>query len=191
MKIVSVSNDAVFHENIRKSINFDVRLDEDGLSDFEFGADDIVLFDTDELEDLLHLVLLRARVFCVTKSHEDLKGYKLLKKGARGYGKSEYIPSALSVMKKNQVWIYPELMSFIIQNSTIPTFSNSENPEKKLSKKELEVAKLISQGLSNQEISDSLNISLRTVKAHVSSSFVKLNLKDRVALAMLVKEYFG
>jgi DNA-binding CsgD family transcriptional regulator len=48
-----------------------------------------------------------------------------------------------------------------------------------ISKRELEVLELISQGNSNQEIADKLFISLNTVKTHTSSLFVKLDAKRR------------
>jgi DNA-binding CsgD family transcriptional regulator len=48
-----------------------------------------------------------------------------------------------------------------------------------LSKRELEVLTLMSQGLSNAEIAERLFISLSTVKAHASSLFVKLDVKSR------------
>ena len=48
-----------------------------------------------------------------------------------------------------------------------------------LSKREMEVLKILAQGLSNQEIADQLFISLKTVKTHVSNIFNKLEVNDR------------
>lgn len=48
-----------------------------------------------------------------------------------------------------------------------------------LSARELEVLRLMAQGLSNQEIADRLFISVPTVKSHSSSLFVKLDVKRR------------
>lgn len=48
-----------------------------------------------------------------------------------------------------------------------------------LSKRELEVLKVLATGLSNQEIADELFISLKTVKTHVSNIFNKLEVSDR------------
>ena len=48
-----------------------------------------------------------------------------------------------------------------------------------LSKREMEVLKILAQGFSNQEIADQLFISLKTVKTHVSNIFNKLEVNDR------------
>jgi len=54
---------------------------------------------------------------------------------------------------------------------------------KKLSEREIEVAKLIAMGDSNKVIARKLNITERTVKSHVSTIFTKLDVKDRLKLA--------
>lgn len=50
-----------------------------------------------------------------------------------------------------------------------------------LTKREMEVLRLVVQGASNQEIADTLYISLRTVKAHMTNIFTKLDLTSRSA----------
>ncbi|OFX27723.1 MAG: hypothetical protein A2033_02990 [Bacteroidetes bacterium GWA2_31_9] len=51
-----------------------------------------------------------------------------------------------------------------------------------LTKRELEIVKLIVKDKSNQEIADNLNISLRTVETHRRNIMQKLNVKTVVAL---------
>jgi len=55
-----------------------------------------------------------------------------------------------------------------------------------ISKRESEIVELICKGMSNQEISDSLYISLQTVKDHVHRIFTKTGVKNRVQLTNLV-----
>ncbi len=56
-----------------------------------------------------------------------------------------------------------------------------------ISKREREVIQLICKGLSNQEISDTLFISLQTVKDHTHRIFVKTGIKNRVQLTNLIR----
>lgn len=61
--------------------------------------------------------------------------------------------------------------AFTIDNLQVETLG--------LSKRELEVLQLMSQGLSNQEIADRLFVSLNTVKTHSSNLFIKLDVRRR------------
>ena len=56
-----------------------------------------------------------------------------------------------------------------------------------ISKREKEVIQLICKGLSNQEISDALFISLQTVKDHTHRIFTKTGVKNRVQLTNLIR----
>ncbi|MFQ6538494.1 MULTISPECIES: helix-turn-helix domain-containing protein [Aphanothece] len=57
-----------------------------------------------------------------------------------------------------------------------------EPPERHLSEREIEIIGLVAEGLTNQEIAESLTISKRTVDNHVSNIFTKTGAKNRVAL---------
>ncbi len=57
-------------------------------------------------------------------------------------------------------------------------------PHSDLTKRELEVLKLIGNGKSNQEIADTLFIGIKTVKTHVSNILAKLDVADRTQAAI-------
>jgi len=57
-----------------------------------------------------------------------------------------------------------------------------------ISKRESEIVSLICKGMTNQQISDSLFISLQTVKDHVHRIFLKTGVKNRVQLSNLLEE---
>jgi LuxR family transcriptional regulator, maltose regulon positive regulatory protein len=57
-----------------------------------------------------------------------------------------------------------------------------------LSQRELEVLRLVAEGLSNQQIADRLTVSLNTAKTHVHRLFEKLNTKDRLQSVSRAKE---
>ncbi len=70
-----------------------------------------------------------------------------------------------------------------------PILSNSDAATKLgISKRELEVLQLISEGLSNQEIADRLFLSLNTVKTHSSNLFLKLDVKRRTQAIQKAKD---
>ncbi|AEE49319.1 response regulator transcription factor [Haliscomenobacter hydrossis] len=57
-----------------------------------------------------------------------------------------------------------------------------------LSKREYEVLTLIAQGYSNQEIAETLFVSLNTIKTHSSNVFLKLDVKRRTQAVQKAKE---
>jgi DNA-binding CsgD family transcriptional regulator len=59
--------------------------------------------------------------------------------------------------------------------------------ENDISKRECDVIRLICRGLSNQEISDTLFISLQTVKDHTHRIFVKTGVRNRVQLSNMIR----
>ena len=76
-----------------------------------------------------------------------------------------------------------------IQSSLIPYLKMSLDKKKQkqpddLTRREVEVLKLLARGLFNKEIADTLSISEKTVKNHVSSIFKKINVSDRTQAAV-------
>jgi len=72
-----------------------------------------------------------------------------------------------------------------------PEFIFDENALRRLgiSKREHEVLELIAQGLSNQQIADTLFVSLNTIKTHTSNLFLKLNVSRRTQAIQKGKEF--
>ena len=80
-----------------------------------------------------------------------------------------------------------ELQNYLLQikklktsNSKDPSFSNKELKEFELSKREIEVLKHISNGLSNAQIAEKMFVSNNTIKTHISHIYTKLDVKNRV-----------
>jgi DNA-binding NarL/FixJ family response regulator len=126
---------------------------------------------------------------------EDIPSYKngkqLLPLGIKGYGNTRMaktpLNQAIEIIKSGNVWLYPEFMQELIKDVT-PTLKHETNTDiSSLTKKELEVAKLVANGLSNQEIAEKLSISPATIKVHLRSIFSKLHVKDRLSLALHIK----
>ncbi len=154
----------------------------------------IVLLDILTLPDALDKMLQNPylKIFALTGSPQHHEGIILLKKGVRGYGNSflssQNLVQAVEMIKNGHVWLYPELMQhLILQSNPAPVTADQEALLQDLTAKERETAMHVSQGLSNKEIGLTMHITERTVKAHLSTIYQKLQIKDRLALALFIK----
>lgn len=115
---------------------------------------------------------------------------KLLRLGAYGYGnaimRDHFIVAALGAIKENMIWLYPEFTSELIKGIA-PSEKKDESSLELLSKREKDVALLLKDGHTYKEIGEKLQITPRTVKAHTQSIYTKLQVKDRLALALLLR----
>ncbi len=117
---------------------------------------------------------------------------RLLQRGVRGYGNRhmhpENLKQAVSAVRAGQVWMPPAIISRMITTvSPVETDREAQARLDQLSKREAEVARWVAKGLSNKELADKLHISVRTVKAHLTSIFSKTGFRDRLELAIKMK----
>ena len=91
----------------------------------------------------------------------------------------EYIKLILTESRKF-ARMYPKYLSKKIY---------SEDEKIKLTKSEKEIINLISNGMSNSEISEYLNIKIDTVKFHTNNIYSKLNVKNRTMAISVAKEF--
>ena len=115
------------------------------------------------------------------------------KAGARGYLLKDAAPETLFQAVRNVhgggIWIdrglprSGDFAAIAAQSSADPPGDEADGIQS-LTRRELEVLKLLAEGLSNDEIAASTFISERTVKAHVTSIFSKLKVNNRVKAAL-------
>jgi len=127
------------------------------------------------------------------KSPALATGKMLIKNGVRGYGNSrmlvKHFNNLLETVLNDKTWTYPELTAALIKSTKKSALNTEANEliDSRLSAKEKEVLILILEGLTNDTIGHELNITTRTVKAHISSIFSKLHVNDRISLVLLLK----
>lgn len=87
------------------------------------------------------------------------------------------------------IWLGAELMQQMVQRIAQQPTATDIHAEKLalLTAKEKQVAESVAQGLTNKEVAKQLDISDRTVKAHLTAVFEKLQVRDRIHLALLLK----
>lgn len=120
----------------------------------------------------------------------EAEAFSLLSAGLQGYCHVEAVPEQLreiaQVVERGGLWMPPELLRrFLALSSRVVPTAAPEVPElDNLTSRELMVAEQVARGASNREIAEALDITERTVKAHLSAIFEKLAVRDRVQLAL-------
>jgi len=154
--------------------------------------DSIIMFHLQEnnLSVLQELSKYNNKIMVFSGHPSFEEGYKLLPLGIKAYANSlilgQTLKEIIEVVERGDAWLYPEFINQMIMNVAGMPTRNNEDILKKLSERETQIALYVSQGLSNKIIAQNADITERTVKAHLSSIFQKLQIKDRLALALLI-----
>ncbi len=129
----------------------------------------------------------RTQVVVLTSYHEDEHIFPAIRAGALSYVLKDIGPEELAdVVRKaaqGEAVLHPRVAARLIQEVQGKR-GVALNPFTELSDREMEVIKLIADGLSNAEIAEQLVISEKTVKGHVSNILGKLHLADRTQAAV-------
>ena len=129
----------------------------------------------------------RTQVVVLTSYHEDIHIFPALKAGAISYilkdMKMDKLVDALHRAMEGEVTLHPRVAARVLQNLRGEDGEASQLYTD-LTERELEVLKLIANGLSNNQIAETLVISENTVKGHVSNILSKLHLADRTQVAV-------
>jgi NarL family two-component system response regulator LiaR len=150
---------------------------------------DLIMPDMDGVEATRRLkqVSPRSQVVVLTSYHEDEHIFPALKAGALSYLlkdlSSEELASAIRKAAVGDAVLHPRVAARVIKELQGPR-AEKVNPFTELSERELEVLKLIADGMSNAEIAAKLFLSEKTVKGHVSNILSKLQLVDRTQAAV-------
>ena len=134
-------------------------------------------------------------VVILSDTPNDAEALAALSAQARGYCNShagaEVLAKVASVVTQGGLWIGETLMHRILSvQHLIPVPPAAAQPDwrAKLTAREAEVAALAGAGARYKEIARELLITERTVKAHMGAILDKLDLRDRLQLALLVGE---
>ncbi len=129
-----------------------------------------------------------ARILVLTSFAEVDKIIPSIKLGALGYVIKNSNPKdlirAIRDVAYGAVYIAPEIsrqLSHALSQNSAPFFQPLVET---LSPREIEILKLVAQGLTNEQIGNQLFISSRTVGVHVTNILEKLNLSNRTQAAL-------
>lgn len=127
-----------------------------------------------------------SRILVLTSFADDKRVYQAVKSGALGYlmkdTSSKQLVEAIQQVKRGEPSLQPDLALKVIRELNRPTKLAPDLES--LTEREVEVLHLLAQGLANQDISEQLCISERTVTKHVSHILEKLDLDNRTQAAL-------
>ena len=128
----------------------------------------------------------KVKVLVLTVHNETEYLMKAVDIGINGYvlkdSESAELKKAIRAIMDGETYIQPSLIPALIAKR----LERNEDEEKidSLTRRELEVLKLLAIGMYNKEVAEKLEISERTVKNHVSNIFKKLEVTDRTQAAV-------
>ncbi len=127
-----------------------------------------------------------AHILVLTSFAEDEKVFPAIKAGALGYLLKDSSPRELLLAIQNvyrgEASLHPAIARKLMRElNQPPPLPPTTDP---LTEREVEVLRLVAQGLSNDEIAEKLVVSERTVRTHVSHILDKLHLANRTQMAL-------
>lgn len=206
-KIIIVDDHQLFREGVKRILDFEdtfeVVAEGDDGSDvvnlYNSNLPDVVLMDINMpgkngVEATADLIADHPDAKVIMLSIHDDESYvtHALKSGALGYMLKEMdadeIVEAIKVVAKGGSYLHPKVTKNLVaefrrlsEHENKGSFHQTEirRPFHLLTKRECEVLQLLTDGQSNRTIGESLYISEKTVKNHVSSILQKMNVNDR------------
>lgn len=168
---------------------------EEAVALCESHAPDVVLLDLVmpgiggvEAARRIKQVSPRTQVIVLTSYHEDEHILPAIRAGALSYLLKDIAPEelveAIRKAARGEATLSSRVATLLMQalQGTTPAAPSPETPT--LSVRELEVLRLLAEGLTNTEIAGRLFVSETTVKSHVSNILGKLHLADRTQAAV-------
>lgn len=147
-----------------------------------------------ELEKLQHNFKDTINTLVLSNTPHSEQGVRLLNMNVRGYSNSWIEPQklllALSTIEQGEIWAGAILIEYLLSKSTEQNKTSHSDQRieallfEQLTEREQQIAQHIFSGQQNKLIADELCISERTVKAHLTTIYKKLDVKNRLELTL-------
>jgi len=134
------------------------------------------------------------RMMVMVNGPEPEQGIRILRAGIHGYGNSYLKPdklkAAVKVIEQGEVWAGQDILQKLLQIEIAAAQRNQSEVSdlnEKLSDREKQIVKEVLMGKTNKQIASALNITERTVKAHLSTIFRKTETRNRFELSVRLR----
>jgi len=208
IRVVLVDDQTLMRRGLRGLLDLteDVRVvgeasdGEEALRAISEAAPDVVLLDVrmPKLSGIEVLKELRARgslppTLLLTTFDDDAALLEGIRAGARGFllkdVSLERLTEAIRAVAAGETLIRPAVTERVLKGlGQIPADFESLDPPDPLTRRELEILRLMAGGYSNREIADAFGTSEGTIKNHASSILSKLGVRDRTRAVLKALE---
>lgn len=134
------------------------------------------------------------RMMIMVNGPDPEQGIRILRSGVHGYGNSYLKPdklrAAVKVIEQGEVWAGQDILQKLLQIEIAAAQRSQAGlsaVNEKLSDREKEIVKEVLLGKTNKQIASALNITERTVKAHLSTIFKKTETRNRFELSVKLR----
>jgi len=121
-------------------------------------------------------------ILILTAYDDDEYVLGLLDAGAAGYllksARGRDLVGAIRAIRSGESVLHPKIIAKLLKRATI-TPAGEHKASDLLTERESEILSLVTSGMSNKEIAEKLILSQRTIKAHLTNIFNKLNVASR------------
>ena len=152
----------------------------------------------------------KTKFIAVTRSQSQAEEVDVLRHGAKGYmtraRADSTLTKAIEKVHEGEIWAGRKAIGALLEeifDATAPRTADEPQPQlaaiappvtvdedlQRLTPRETEIVQLLHKGASNKEIASALNVTVSTVKAHLTNIFRKLNQPDRLRLALSISEH--
>lgn len=207
MKVLIVDDDALIRESLKLLLDMEEDIEvvgtaSNGQEAFDICKEerpDVVLMDIrmPVMDGVLGTKLIKGsfkdvRVMILTTFKDDEYIREAIKNGAEGYilknQSSDSIIDCLRAVYKGNAVFQKDIADAL---TSMMEKEKRKKPDIDLTLRETEIMRLISEGLSNKEISAKLYLSEGTIRNYVTALLEKLELRDRTQLAIYYLKNFG
>ncbi len=126
------------------------------------------------------------RVLILSMHDNEQYFFEALKAGASGYvlktAANRDLIEACRATMRGEPFLYPAAVRALVRDYLDRASRGEATPEDPLTPRELEIVKLIAEGLTSEEIAEQLVISKKTVERHRANVLEKLGMRNRVEL---------